>query len=150
VSDMQSGKGSTPREVEDQRDRGQYPINHVLAILATPDQTSCAVDALVSGGFFESEIDLGHGPEVANQVAGTTGRSGVQDWFIRLFQQVGLKNAEIELKDDYEKALRDGQTVIAVLTPTEERKNRAAAMLRECGARFINYYARLNVERLSG
>jgi hypothetical protein len=70
---MPSGKGSIPRQVEDQPDRGQYPINHVLAILATPDQTSCAVDALVNGG-----------------------------------------------------------------------------MLGECGARFINYFGRLNVERLSG
>jgi hypothetical protein len=122
----------------------------VLAILATPDQTSCAVDALVNGGFLESEIDLGHGPEVADQVAATTGRSGFQDWFIRLFQQVGLKNAETEMKDRYDQAVRDGQTVIAVLTPTEERKNRAAAMLGECGARFINYFGRLNVERLSG
>ena len=150
MSDMPSGKESIPRQVEDQPDRSQYPTNHVLAILATPDQTSCAVDALVNGGFLESEIDLGHGPEAASQLGATTGRSGFQDWFIRLFQQVGLKNAETEMKDRYDQAVRDGQTVIAVHTPSEERKDRAEAMLRECGARFINYFGRLNVERLSG
>jgi hypothetical protein len=147
---MQGGQGSMPRDVPNKRERGHYPTNHVLAILGTPDQTSCAIDALVNGGFLESEIELSHGPEVANEVASTTGRSGFQDWFIRMFQRVGLKNDETEMKERYEQALRDGQTVILVLTPTEERKDRAAAMLRECGAHFINYYGHLNIESISG
>jgi hypothetical protein len=132
------------------REPGQYPTHHVLAILATEDQTSCAVDALVNGGFLESEIEVSRGPEIVEQVTATTGRSGFQDWFIRIFQRVGLKNPETEMKERYEQALRDGETVILVLTPTEERKARAAAMLRECGGHFINYYGHLNVERISG
>ena len=62
---------------------------------------------------------------------------------------VGLKNSETEMKDRYEQALRDGHTVLAVLVPTEERKDRAARILKECGGRFMNYFGPLNVEQIS-
>jgi hypothetical protein len=128
----------------------QYPTNHVVAILDTQDQTACAVDALVRGGFFESEVELLRGNEEADRLAGGTGRRGFLDWFIRLTGSVGLKNAETEMKDRYEQALRDGNTLLAVLTPTDDRKDRAAQILKECGGRFINFFGRLNVERIAG
>jgi hypothetical protein len=126
-----------------------YPTNRVLGILDNPQQTSCAMDGLVGGGFLESEVDVGHGVEEADRVEAGTGRRGAQDWFIRFFERLGLKNAEIEMKDRYEEALRDGRTVIAVLTPTEDRKDLAARILQQCGARFINYYGQFSVERIA-
>jgi hypothetical protein len=54
------------------------------------------------------------------------------------------------MKEHYEKALRDGRTVIAILTPTDERKDRAAQILKECGGHFINFYGRLAVQRIAG
>ena len=57
----------------------QYPMNHVVAILDTQDQTAYAVDALINGGFLESEIDLSHGPEDAARLEAGTGRQGFQD-----------------------------------------------------------------------
>jgi hypothetical protein len=149
VAEPHSGRESIKHGHEDELQEVQYPTNHVLAILDTPDRTSCAVDALVNGGFLESEVHVGHGLEQADRVAEGTGRRGFQDWFIRLFQQVGLKNAETELKDHYEQALREGKTVVAVLAPTNERKDLAIRLMRDCGGRFINFYGRLNVERIS-
>jgi hypothetical protein len=128
----------------------QYPTERVLGILDTPDQTRCAVDALVGGGFLDSEIDIGRGPEEAERLEATTGRRGVSDWWIRVFQKFGLENAEIELKERYEQALRNGATVIAVLAPTEDRKDLAANLLGRCGAHFINYFGRLSVQRIAG
>ena len=128
----------------------QYPTNQVIAILDTQVQTACAVDALANGGFLESEVELLRGSEEADRLAGGTGRRGFQDWFIRLTGSVGLKNAETEMKDRYEQALRDGHTVLTILTPTEDRKDRAAQILKECGGRFINFFGRLNVERIVG
>jgi hypothetical protein len=141
--------GSAAQPGQDETGPVRYPTNHVLGILDKPDQTTCAIDALVSGGFLESEIDLGRGTEMADRLEAGTGRQGFQDWFIRLFQSVGLKNAEIELKDRYEQALRDGKTVLAVMAPTEERKDLAAKILRDCGGHFINYFGHLNVERIA-
>ena len=148
VAESQSGRDSVEHGHEDELETVQYPTNHVLAILDTPDQTACAVDALVNGSFLESEVRIGHGLQHADRLEAATGRSGFQDWFIRLFQSVGLKNAEIELKDHYEQALREGKTVVAVLTPTVERKDLAVRLIRDCGGRFINFYGRLNVERI--
>lgn len=127
----------------------QYPTNQVVAIFDTPDQTTCALDALLGGGFLESEVDVNRGAEDADRLAAGTGRRGLQDWFIRVTGSVGLKNAETEMKERYEKALRDNQCVVAVLAPTEERKDLAAAVFRKCGGRFINFFGQLNVERIA-
>jgi hypothetical protein len=142
-NDAQSGS-------QDEAEPLQYPANHVIGILDTHDQTACAVDGLVTGGFLESEIRILRGAEDADRLDETTGRRGMVDVFIRVFQRVGLENAEIEMKEHYEKALRDGRTVIVILAPTDERKDRAAQILQECGGHFINYYGRLAVERITG
>jgi hypothetical protein len=134
---------------ESERDAVQYPTNHVAAIFDTSDQTSCALDALLGGGFLESEVDVSRGAEDADRLAQGTGRQGLQDWFIRLTRSVGLKNAETEMKERYEEALRDNRSVVAVLAPTEARKDLAADIFRKCGGRFINFFGELNVERIA-
>jgi hypothetical protein len=145
-------KSEADRDAVQQRQHGggepSYPTQHVLAILDTPDQTQCALDALLGGGFLESEVDLNRGAEDAERLAAGTGRRGLQDWFIRATGSVGLKNAETEMKERYEQALREQRTVIAVLAPTDERKDLAAEIIRECGGRFINFFGQLNVERI--
>jgi hypothetical protein len=60
-----------------------------------------------------------------------------------------LKNAETEMKERYEEALRDNRSVVAVLAPTEARKDLAADIFRKCGGRFINFFGELNVERIA-
>jgi hypothetical protein len=127
----------------------QYPTNQIIGILDSHHQTACAVDALVNGGFLESEVKLGRGSEEADRIEAGTGRRGFQDWFIRFTESLGLKNAETEIKDRYEQALRDGATVIVVRAPTEERKDLAARILKECGGHFINFCGSLSVERIS-
>ena len=145
----QSDQDAAEQGRQNNEESVQYPTNRVVAILDTQDQTACAVDALVQGGFLESEVELLRGNEEADRLGGGTGRGGLQDWFIRLTGSVGLKNAETEMKDRYEQALRDGNTVLAILTPTDDRKDRAAQILKECGGRFINFFGRLNVERIT-
>jgi hypothetical protein len=149
MSESPSGREAEPQIRHLGEEPIEYPTNEVLGILDTPDQTTCAVDALIGGGFLESEIELGHGTEEADRLEAATGRRGFQDWLIRLFQSVGLKNAESELKDRYEQALREGRTLIAVLAPTDERKDLATKILRDCGAHFINFFGHLNVERIA-
>ena len=147
MSDPKSRETSKP-DGQEGADSVQYPTNHLLGVLDTSSQVECALDALSQGGFLESEIELNRGTEFADRLGATTGRRGLGDWFIRIFERVGLKNAESELKEQYEEALRNGAAIIAVLTPTEERKNLAVQLIRDCGGRFINYFGRLNVERI--
>jgi hypothetical protein len=150
MPEPQSGHNAIEREKEDKGKPILYPTDKVVAILDTPGQASCAPDALVAGGFLESEIEILHGLEQAERLEETTGRRGFQDWWIRAFEKLRLQNAEIEVKDRYEQALRKGGTAIAVLAPTEERKDRAAELIRKCGGRFINFFGRLNIQRISG
>jgi hypothetical protein len=126
----------------------QYPTNHVVAILDSSVQTACAVDGLLDGGFLDPEINFIR-PEEVDRLSTGTGHRGVLDWFVRVTQSVGLKDDEMEMKEGYEQALRQGRTVIAVLTETEERKDRAAKIIRECGGHFINFFGRLKLERIA-
>ena len=54
----------------------------------------------------------------------------------------------MELKQHYEQALRVGGFVLAVLAPTEERKELAARLLREDGAVDVNFPGRFAMEPL--
>jgi hypothetical protein len=147
MAESESGRdvaGATPEETA----AVDYPTHHVIAILETADQVDCALDGLLGGGFLESEVELNRGPADADRLAAGSGRRGLQDWLIRLAGSVGLKNAEIEMKERYERALRDRRTVIAVLAPTDERKRLAGEVLRGCGGHFVNFFGQLNVERL--
>jgi hypothetical protein len=147
VADSESGRDAVQASA-DETEAVSYPTYHVVGILDTADQTSCALDALLSRGFLESEVDVNRGPDDADRLAAGSGRRGLQDWFIRLTGSVGLKNAETEMKERYERAMRDQLTVIAVLAPTDERKALASEILQGCGAHFVNFFGRFNVERM--
>ncbi len=127
----------------------EYPTNRIVAILKTEAQAGCAVEALLRGSFLESEIRLGRGPEDAEYLEQSTGRGGVRDWILRWLEGAGLTNIEIEVKDRYERALREGGTVISVLAVTEDRKDQAAEVLAQCGGHYINYFGRLSVELIA-
>lgn len=147
MTESESDRGMA-RENPDETGAVDYPTHRVVAILDTADQTSCALDGLLGGGFLESEVELTRGIGDADRLAAGSGRRGLQDWLIRLAGSIGLKNAETEMKERYEQALRDHRAVIAVHAPTDERKDLAAEILRGCGGRFINFFGQLNVERI--
>jgi hypothetical protein len=60
----------------------------------------------------------------------------------------GAGSDEVDARHEYEQALRNGAVNILVLAPTEERKQRAAEILRQHGGHFINFFGRLEIEQL--
>ena len=137
-----TGPASTERSAEGI----EYPRNHLVAIVDTSEQIRPLVEALTSGGFLESEVNVGAGGELADAVGSTTGRKGWADLAMRFAGQLGLPNDEMIVKDRYEQALREGRSVVTVLAPSDERKNAAARILAEHGAHFINYLGRFSIE----
>jgi len=126
----------------------QYPTNNVVAVIDTTQQTQDAVDALERGGFLETEIGIGSGVELADRMSKTTGRSGFADMAMRFSAMLGLPNEEAQAKARYEQAMRDGHYVVAVLAPTDERKEQARRILAAHGARDLGFFGRFVIERL--
>jgi hypothetical protein len=125
-----------------------YPTNHVVGVVARPDDASAAWGALTSSGFLQSEVTVTSGPAAADALRASTGRTGLAHLAIRIAERFGVNDEEMEAKASYEQALRDGKLVVGVLAPTDERKELAARILREHGARPINFLGKLTIEPL--
>lgn len=127
----------------------EYPENHLVSVVDTREQLESVVRALESSGFLDSEISVSSGQAAADALAETTGRSGLTNIVIRVARSLGLQNEESETKDRYEAALRDGRYVVAVLAPTDARKELAAQLLASHGGHLISFLGRRTIEHLS-
>jgi hypothetical protein len=126
----------------------RYPTHNIVGVLDTAEQLAAAVRDLTNGGFLESEIDVAHGPAAADRVDATTGRGGIAGLAIRIAEKLGLQNEESEFKNHYEDAMRSGQFVIRVAAPSEERKDRAAEILKQHGGHAVAYFGKYTIRTL--
>jgi hypothetical protein len=139
---------------EQARDSGRsaepvrYPTHNIVGVLDTADQLAAAIRDLTSGGFLESEIDVAHGPAAADRVDAATGRGGIAGLAIRIAEKLGLQNEESEFKNHYEEAMRSGQFVIRIAAPSEERKDRAAEILKQHGGHAVAYFGKYTIRKL--
>ena len=108
-----------------------------------------ALEALSTGGFLASEVTDACGEREADRLRASSGRTGLLGHVLRVAEQIGIPNDELETKERYEQALRDGQVVLMVLAPTEERKMRAADLLRAHSGHFINFLGRFTREEIA-
>jgi hypothetical protein len=125
-----------------------YPTNQVVGVVARPEDAAAACTALTSSGFLQSEVTVTSGPAAADAIRASTGRTGLANVAIRIAERFGVHDEEMETKASYEQALRDGKLVVGVLAPTDERKELATRILREHGARPINFLGKLTIEPL--
>lgn len=126
----------------------RYPENRVVGILDTVDELTATIDALTTGGFLPSEVEVLCGQAAARRLHENTGRTGLANIAMRLAAGLGLADDEMAVKDHYEHALRDGHFLVAVLAQTDERKDLAARILHEHGARFVNFLGRFTIEAM--
>jgi len=130
-------------------DSVRYPTDHVVGIIDTAEQVRAAYLALTSSGFLESEVTVSSGQAAAEALNANTGRSGLSHLAIRIAERFGVSNDEMDLKERYEEALREGRFVLFVLAPTDERRELAASILRDQGAHTVNFLGRFAIEPLS-
>lgn len=124
----------------------RYPMNDVVGILDASEQVGPAVAELTAGGFMESEVQVQCGEARAKALDVKTGRRGLAHIAIRIAERLGVENIEMERKERYEQAMREGHYVILVATATEERKDRAAEILAKHNAHTVSFYARFTIE----
>jgi hypothetical protein len=134
--------------INPQEHSAAYPLNHVISIMPTEKEAITAFDSLIAHGFLESEVTLGSGPELADRIRATSGRSGLVGRILQVLDRIGAGGDEMDDRHEYEQAIRDGAVNVLVLAPTEERKQRAAEILRLHGGHFINFFGRLKIEQL--
>ena len=150
MSDAQSERPAGTQGGKEPPPKIRYPTNHVVAVIDKEVALIAAVDSLTSGGFLDSEIHVNCGTAEADRLKASTGRGGLSGVAIRIAQNLGIEDDEMALKSRYEQAMRDGGYVVRVAAPTEERKERAADVLRKHGAHSINFLGRFLVEGMGG
>jgi hypothetical protein len=134
----------TSGAADDQRpEQIRYPVNHIVGIINTDTEAARAVKALRAGGFLDSEVHVAAGQAEADALHAQSGRGGLADLAIRFAEFLGISDDEMETKELYEQAMRDGRFVFVIDAPSEDRRNQAAKILREYGAHTVNYMGRL-------
>lgn len=122
----------------------KYPVNAVIGIVevSVAGQT---IKALRSSGFLDSEVEPVCGVAAAETLDAQTGRSGLANLVVKIAERLSLADEEMEMKDRYETALRDGKFLIKVIAPTAERRELAARVLGENGAHTVNSFGRFTI-----
>jgi hypothetical protein len=137
---------SSPQSTGRSADSSRYPTDHVVGVVDTADQARAAWTALTHSGFLESEVTVSYGEAAAAAMDATTGRSGLTNLAMRIAAHFGVQDDEMAIKERYEQALRDGHFVVAVLAPTDERKELAAQVLRDNAATSVHFLGRFAIE----
>jgi len=124
----------------------RYPTNHVLGIVDTREDATALLSALEGSGFLTSETESRTGAQNADDLHASTGRTGIANLLLRFAERIGAADEELETKHRYEQAMRDNRFVVAVATPTEERKELASQLLRSHGAHTITFFGKHTIE----
>jgi hypothetical protein len=127
----------------------RYPENRVVGLLDTREELESAVDALTSGGFLPSEIEVIHGAAASEKLRENTGRSGLAHLAMRFAESIGMPNDETAIKNQYADGLGKGQLLLAVLAPTEERRQVAGRILEEHGGTNVRFFGQYTIEHRS-
>lgn len=125
-----------------------YPINHVVGVVDTVEQVAALLPDLKAGGFADSDIRVHCGKDRAAALESSTGRRGLANLAIRIAEMAGLKNIEMERKEFYERAMREGRFVVLVAAPTDEHKDRASEALARHRAHAVSFLGRFTIESI--
>lgn len=126
----------------------EYPEHHVLAILDDEEALVAAIRELTDAGVLDSEVHVGCGTERADALRASTGRSGLSGLAIRIADRLGIQDPEMEAKERYEQAMRDGGYVLRIPAASDDRKDRIAEILTRHGAHGVSYFSRFTIERI--
>jgi hypothetical protein len=125
----------------------KYPRGRLYGVIDDPGAGAPAVDALAGVGIDPSRVEVLRGDTAADTFDGTGSRHGP---LARLRRAL-----EFTLMDQmpdfawYEAAIREGRTVVSVRTSDSELAHKAADVLIDRGAHFVNYFGRFATEEIA-
>ena len=123
-----------------------YPNRAVVAVVNDPSAAAAAARDLEAAGFEAGAITVLEGPQGAARIDGMGRAHGLGSRLRRLLAFTVMD----QLPDFvlYERALREGRSVLIVRAPGDADKRRAHEILRARGGHFANYYGRFATEEL--
>ena len=122
-----------------------YPKNRVIAILASPSAAEAAVADLVAAGIPAGTVETACGEGGLRELDFSGERHGLLARIIRAVQGIGEL---AEYKERFEQALRGGECLLAVDAAETPTRQLIRQRLKANGARYINFFSPLGVERL--
>ena len=124
-----------------------YPNRAVVAVVDDPAEAQTATAELRAAGFDDDAVTVLQGPAGADRFDGMGRAHGLGSRLRRLLAFTVMD----QLPDFvlYERALRDGRSVVIVRAPGDADKRRAHDILRARGGHFMNYYGRFATEEVS-
>jgi hypothetical protein len=114
--------------------------NRLLAVLDTDEAAAAAVAALAAEGFTGDDVQVLRGDRDADRID-SLGNVGGTWARVRRLLSFTLADQAVDLAV-YVAALRDGRTVLSVLTPGDAARERARRALAGAGAHFMNFFGR--------
>jgi hypothetical protein len=118
--------------------------NRLMAVLDTDDAAAAAVAALAREGFAGEAVLVLRGGQDADRIDSLGNVGGTWARARRLLSFT-LADQMVDLAV-YVAALRDGRTVLSVLAPAGEARERARQALAGAGAHFVNFFGRFATE----
>lgn len=114
-----------------------YPMHHVLGIIPNPNLMPSVTADLVDAGFAEDSICVLGGEEGCGCLDAEGARHGPLFGLLRAWQHF---TPEYEHLARYERALREGQCVVAVRARTHLDWEPIVAVMTRYGGSFVHYY----------
>ena len=123
-----------------------YPNRAIVAVVDAQSEAEAAVSELRAAGFSNGAVPVLQGAAGADRIDGMGRAHGLGSRLRRLLAFTVMD----QLPDFvlYERALRDGRSVLIVRAPGDADKRRAHDILRKRGGHFTNYYGRFATEEL--
>jgi predicted SnoaL-like aldol condensation-catalyzing enzyme len=119
-----------------------YPTHRVVGTIAEPKAAQAAIEALLSAGFEQEDIDILHGEKDLHRLDPT----GAEHGFLTRFQRTLIRTAgpaeEFRHLKHHVEDVRAGRFVIMVLAKEREKRHLAADLLNSYGAEFVGFYGR--------
>ena len=119
-----------------------YPTHRVVGTIAEPKAAQAAIEALLSAGFEQEDIDILHGENDLHRLDPT----GAEHGFLTRFQRTLIRTAgpaeEFRHLKHHVEDVRAGRFVIMVLAKEREKRHLAADLLNSHGAEFVGFYGR--------
>jgi hypothetical protein len=123
-----------------------YPEHHVVGIIEDRSSADRAADALRTAwreaGAPEDAVRLFHAEDAREVIRRTEGSYGPVKRAVAALSR-GLGSEEGVADQDYQTAVSQGHSVLAVLAPTPEAVERASAVLADFKVQHLRYYGPL-------